>query len=156
MNFTTVFCLPSLVGYSPCSASFYTTLLALLCSALLFSISNLIFSLQFSFLFWHGSSISMWCSRSDLICHVFPPLAFNPLCSNLIIPLSSVCSDLIYPYLICSNLIALLILWSDWSDPAWISPLRSALSCVPVDLLISLNITHHYVTHHFILAYTIT
>ena len=39
---------------------------------------------------------------------------------------------------------------------AWISFLRSALSFVPPDLLISLQITHHYVTHHLLLAYTIT
>ena len=39
---------------------------------------------------------------------------------------------------------------------AWISSLRSAMSFVPLDLLISLKINHHYVTHHLLLSYTIT
>ena len=46
----------------------------------------------------------------------FSTLAFTPLCSNLIISLRSVCSGLISPFLICSTMIALLMLWSDCSD----------------------------------------
>ena len=57
----------------------------------------------------------------------FSPLAFTPLCSNLVTPLSSICSDLLYPYLICSTLIALLILWSTCSN--LIGPARSYLLC---------------------------
>ena len=39
---------------------------------------------------------------------------------------------------------------------AWINSLRYALSFVPLDLLIYVKITHHYVTQHLLLAYTIT
>ena len=48
-----------------------TTLLANICSTLLFSLSALIFSLHFYFLFWHGYFLSLRCSCSDPICHVF-------------------------------------------------------------------------------------
>ena len=71
VSFAAVDCLPSLIRYSPRSASFCTTLLAPLLSTLLFSLSALILSLRFYFLFWHGSSLSPWCSCSALICHVF-------------------------------------------------------------------------------------
>ena len=56
--FVAVVCLPSPVGYSPRSASFYTTLLNLLLSKLILLLYALIFSLHFYFLFWHVSSIS--------------------------------------------------------------------------------------------------
>ena len=108
--FAEVVCLPSPIWYSPRSVSLCTTLLAPLWSTLLFSLSVLIFSLRFYFLFWRGSSLSVWCSRSALICRVFPPLAFTPLCSNLIIPLSSVWSDLLALSLIFSTLISPLML----------------------------------------------
>ena len=51
--FAAVVCLPSPIRYSPCSESFCTTLLVMLCSPLLFSLSTLIFSLHISFLLWH-------------------------------------------------------------------------------------------------------
>ena len=54
-----VVCITSLIGYSPCSASFYTTLLAQICSTLLFYLSDLILSLHFSSLFCNGSSLSL-------------------------------------------------------------------------------------------------
>ena len=56
--FAAVVFLPSLIGSSPCSSSFYTTLFDMLCSTLLFSLSLLIFSPNFSFLFCHGSFLS--------------------------------------------------------------------------------------------------
>ena len=115
--FAAVVCLPSPVGSSPHSASFCTALLALLWSTLILSLPDLIFSLNSSFLFWHGYSLSPWCSCSAMICHVFPPLAVTTICSNLIIPLSSVCSDMISTSLIWSTMIAPLILWSACSDP---------------------------------------
>ena len=51
MYFATVVCLHYRIGSSTRSASFYTTLLAPLCSAQIFSLSALIFLLRFSFLF---------------------------------------------------------------------------------------------------------
>ena len=54
-----VVCLPYRIRSSPCSALFYTTLLNLLCLVILLSFSNLIFSLRFFLLSWHGSSIYM-------------------------------------------------------------------------------------------------
>ena len=56
--FATIVCLPSRIGSSPRSLLFYTTLLAPLCYALHSSLSDLIFSLRFSLLFWHVSSLS--------------------------------------------------------------------------------------------------
>ena len=47
------------IRYSPRSMSFCTTLLAPLFSKIIFSLSSLIFSLHFYFLFWHGSSLSL-------------------------------------------------------------------------------------------------
>ena len=114
--FAAVVCLPSWIGSSPRSPSLCTTLLAPLWSALLYSLSALIFSLRFSLLFWDGSSLYPWCSHSAPICCVFSPLAFTTLCSNLIIPISSVFSDLLSPYLICSTLIFQLMIWYDCSD----------------------------------------
>ena len=95
------FCLPSRFGYSSCSELFCTALPVLLFSTLLFSLSALIFSIIFSFLFCYGSSLSPWFFHSALICRVFSPLTFTVLCSNLIIPLSSVWSNLISSSLIC-------------------------------------------------------
>ena len=117
--FVSVFCLPSCIGSYLHSALFCNTLLAPLCSTLIFSLSAMIFSLHFSFLFWHGSSISPWCSCSAPICTFFFSLAFTPLCSNLVIPLRSVCSHLHAPYIICSTLIAPFMLWSACSDMLW-------------------------------------
>ena len=64
----------------PRSVSFCNTLLVLICSTLLFSLSALIFSLQFYFLFWKNSSLSPWYSCSAMICHVFH--YFSSLCSD--------------------------------------------------------------------------
>ena len=78
------FSLPSRIIYSPRSASSCTTLLAPLCSALLFSLFALILSLRFPFLFWHGSSLSPWCSCFAPICRVFlhlPSLRSAPISS---------------------------------------------------------------------------
>ena len=86
----------------------------------------------------------------------FSSLAFTLLWSNMIIPLSSVWSDLL-PLISdllnsdCSAHDLICLLWS-----SWISSLRSALSFVPLDLLIYLKITHHCITHHLLLACTIT
>ena len=51
--------------------SIFTTLLDPLYSTLLFSFSTIILSLRFLFLFWNGSSLSLWCSRFAPICRVF-------------------------------------------------------------------------------------
>ena len=56
--FVAVICLPSWLRYSPRSPLFYTTLLDPLCSTLIFSLSDLIFSLRFSILSCRGSSLS--------------------------------------------------------------------------------------------------
>ena len=56
--FAIVVCQPSRILSSPHSALFCTTLIAPLFSALIFSLSTLIFSLIFPFLFWHGYSLS--------------------------------------------------------------------------------------------------
>ena len=56
--FDAVVCLPSPIGSSPCYLSFCTALLATICSTLIFSLSALIFSLRFYFLFWHDSYLS--------------------------------------------------------------------------------------------------
>ena len=108
--FAAVVCLPSPIEYSPCSTSFYTTLLSPLWSTLLLSLSALIFSLHFYFLFWHGSMLSPWYPCSAPICRVFSPLALTPLWSNLIIPISSFWYDLLAPSLICSTTIAPLMI----------------------------------------------
>ena len=108
--FAAVVCLPSPVVSSPCSASFFTTLLDLLCSTLIFSLSPLIFSLQFpphlARLFYLSVMFSL-CSDMQR----FSPLAFTQFCSNFINSLRSVCSNMLSPYLICSTLITLLMLW---------------------------------------------
>ena len=103
--FSAIFCMTSWFRYYPCSASFCTTLLSPLCCTLVFSLSALIFSLHFSLLTWYGSSLSPRCSLSAPICRIYP-LFFTPLLSNMSIPLSSVCSDLLAPYMLCSTLIA--------------------------------------------------
>ena len=82
--FAAIVCLPSPVGSSHRSDLFYTTLLALLYSKLLFSLSFLIFSLNVFSLFWNGSSISPWFSFSASICnifHHFPSLRSAPIWS---------------------------------------------------------------------------
>ena len=55
--FYAVVYLPSWIGYSPRSDSLCTTLIAPLCSTLIYSLSSLIFSLRFYLLFWHGYSL---------------------------------------------------------------------------------------------------
>ena len=82
--FAAVVCLPSPIGYSTHSASFCTTLLAPLFSTLIFSLSALIFSPQFYFLFWHVSYLSPWYFRSAPICRIFihlPSLRSAPIWS---------------------------------------------------------------------------
>ena len=116
MYFAAVVCLPSPFGFSPCSASFCTSLLALLCYTLIFSLSALILSQQFSLLSWQGYSLSPLCYCSAMIYHVFKPPAFTLLCSNLIINFSSVCSNMISPSLTFSTMIYLLILLSSCSN----------------------------------------
>ena len=79
---STIVCLPSSLQSSPCSTLFCTAMLAHFWSALLFSHSALIFSLRFSILSWHSSSLSMWYCCSALICHVFlhlPSLLSTPI-----------------------------------------------------------------------------
>ena len=57
----------------------------------------------------------------------FSPLAFTPLCSNLIIPLSYVCFNLLALSLIWSTLIAPLTLWSSCSS--WLGWNHSNMLC---------------------------
>ena len=67
-------CLPTFSGRvfsSICIVLFYTACYALLCSTIIFSLYDMIFLLHFSFLLWHGSNLSPWCSRSAPICRVF-------------------------------------------------------------------------------------
>ena len=151
MYFAVVVCLPSLVGSYPCSASFCTTLLDLLCYTLIFSLSDLIFSLRFSFFFWHVSSISPWCSCYASICHIFTTCLHSAVLQSDHFPqiclLRSVLSITDMLNYDCSVHALICLLRSDW-----ISSLRSSLSFVPMDLLISLKITHNYVTHHLFLV----
>ena len=86
--------------YTAFSALLHTNFLTLyfdLLSKLLFYILARLFSISVMFLI---------CSNLP---HFFS-LAFTPLCSTLIILLSHICSNLIAPSLICSTMIALLIL----------------------------------------------
>ena len=86
--------------YTACFSLIHTTFLTLcsdILTTLLFYLLALLFSLSV-----------MFSPRSNL--PRFYPLDFTPLCSNLIIPLRSVCSDLLAPYLICSTLIAPIML----------------------------------------------
>ena len=114
--FAAVVCLPSPIGSSPCYALFCTTLLAPLWSTIIFSLSALIISLHFSLFFWKYYLLSPWCSLSARICRIFSPLALTLFCSNLIITLSSICSDLLALSPICSILISPLVLWSSCSN----------------------------------------
>ena len=90
--FAVVVCLPSPIVSSPCSALICTTLFAPICSTLIFLLSSLIFSIYFSFLFWHISYLSLWYSSSAPICWVFLHLPL--LCSA---PIWSSPSDLSAP-----------------------------------------------------------
>ena len=150
-----VICLPSRIGSSPSSVLFCTTLLAPLCSTLLFSLSTLIFSLRFFLLFLKVYSFSTWCSCSAPIWSVFfhlPSLCFTLIWSPpQLCLIRSACSisDLLNSD--CSSHALICLLWS-----AWISSLRYTLSFFLLDLLISLKITHHYVIHHLLLTCIIT
>ena len=101
---------------SLCVVLHYTDCSALIWSTLILLLSALIFSLHFSFLFCHGFSLCVWCSCSDPICHVFLPLAFTPLWSNLIIPLGSVCSNLFFHIFYAQ-------LWLLWSCANLLAPI---------------------------------
>ena len=92
--------------YTACSDMLHTTFLTLcsdLMTIILFSLLERLLSVCVMFLLY-----------SDL--PRFSPLVFTPLCSNLIIPLSSICSGLISQYLIWSNVIVTLMLWSACSN----------------------------------------
>ena len=132
--------------YTACSALIHNNFLTL-CSDLLttifFSILARLFSLSVMLLlcsdlprffttFLHSALF-----QSD---H-YPQLCFLWSAFSISDPLNSYCYD--------HALICLL-------RSAWIRSLRSALSFVPLEPLISLKITLHYVTHHLLLTYTIT
>ena len=104
--------------YTACSNLTRTTFLTLRSDLL-----NTIFFSILARLFYLSVTISL---RSDLL--RFSPLAFSPLCSNMIIPLSSVCSDLLALSLIYSTMIAPLMLWSFCSD--LLGSYRSDLLCL--------------------------
>ena len=137
----------------PRSTSCCTTLLAPLCSALLFSLSALIFSLQFSLLARLFSLSVIFSLRSDLTRFLSPCLHSALLQSD---HLPQICL-LRYACSISG------LLNSDFSahaliclfQYAWIRSLRSALSFVTLELLISFKINHHYIKHHLLLACTI-
>ena len=92
--------------YTVCSALLHTNFLTLrsdLITTLFFSILARLFSISVIF----------------SLCYDLPrfsPLDFTPLCSNLTITLISVCSYLLAPSLICSTMIAPLMLWFTCSD----------------------------------------
>ena len=96
------------------------------------------------------------CSNLPLFLHL-PSLRFALILSFLsdmstLICLHHLWSTQLWLLRSCSNLIApICLLWS-----SWIRSLISAVYFVPLDLQISLKITHHYGTHHLILACTIT
>ena len=153
--FATVVCLPSPIGSSTLSTLLYTTLLATLCPTLLFSLSFLISSLLLTFIFWHGSSLSPWFYRSAPICPIFSTFLYSALLQSdhppqifLLWSAWSVTDMLNYD---CSDHALICLFWYNL-----IIFLRSALSFVPLDLLISLTKTYSYVTHHILLACTIT
>ena len=97
-----------------CVILYYTAFSALLHTNFLTLCSDILTKLFFSPLERLFSLSVMFLLRSDLT--RFSPLAFTPLCSNLIIRLRSICSNLLAPSMICSNMIALLILLSACSD----------------------------------------
>ena len=86
--------------YTSCSDLLHTTFLTLC--------SDLITALFFYFLVHLLSLSVMFSFRSDL--PRSSPLDFAPLCSNLIIPIISVCYNTISTYLIFSTLITMIIL----------------------------------------------
>ena len=104
--------------YTACSALIHTTFLTLR--------SDLLTTLFFSILTQLFYLCVMFSLHSDL--PRFSPLAFTLTFSNIIISLSSVWSNLLFPYLICSTLISPLIIWSTCSDLLWSD--RSDLLCL--------------------------
>ena len=74
-----------------------------------------VFNLVYMIVLWRMSSFLSW-DFTPIFFNSGSPLAFTPLFSNMIIPLSSVWSNMLDPSLICSNMISLLVLWSACSD----------------------------------------
>ena len=136
-----------------------------LCSSLIFSlwsdILNLLFSSLLAPLFLIRSSLLRNCF-SALICRVFlhfPSLWSSTLQSNMIIPLTYVRSTMIYLIIIffdLSDLNYTAQIVADWIRSVWLSLLRYDLSFTPLDLLIYLKVTYHFITYHLILACIIT
>ena len=132
--------------YTACFNLLRTTFITLrsdVLTTLFFYIFAWLFSLSVMFLLRsYMPSFPSICLHSDLIQSDHSP----QLCL-----LRSACSisDLLNSYCSTHALICSL-------RYAWISSLRSVLPFIPLDLLFSLKITHHYVTHHLLLACTIT
>ena len=95
LRFSSHYLLSSRVICCRCLSTFSDRIFSLLCIVLYYtvcsdllrtlsSLSTLIFAQHFYFLFWHVSSLSLWCSRSAPICRVFlhlPSLRSAPIWS---------------------------------------------------------------------------
>ena len=178
------YCLPSLPPVSLLqSLSNYLPLFRIIHRCCLSTLSGRIFSSLCNVLYYtawyallHTNFLTL---RSDILTTLFFSILERLFSISVMF---SLCSDLLRFFFTClhSGLLQsyyspqLCLLWSAFSisdmlnsdcfDHAlifllrsvWIRLLRYSLSFVLLDLLISLQITHDYVAHHLLLAYTIT